>query len=192
MSDQLPALATPAEVAEYLRTTTAPLAQDRYRGTGPKFIKDGSRVLYRWSHILEWLETQHISTHRRSDTAAMSDTADRLAQALRDLIREAVQEAVERERAKPPPARVVERPKVPEDFDRCPWCNKKHMRHLMPVKEAQQQLGGISPTTFYALVKDGELSLIKIGRRSFVHSEELDDFLTRKQYDASGRTETAG
>jgi hypothetical protein len=56
------------------------------------------------------------------------------------------------------------------------------MRHLMPVKEAQQQLGGISPTTFYALVKDGELSLIKICRSSFVHSEELDDFLTRKRF----------
>jgi hypothetical protein len=59
----------------------------------------------------------------------------------------------------------------------------------MPVKEAQQQLGGISPTTFYALVKDGELSLIKICRRSFVHSEELDD---SSRESASGRTETAG
>jgi excisionase family DNA binding protein len=61
------------------------------------------------------------------------------------------------------------------------------MRHLMSVKEAPQQLGGISPTTFYALVKEGELSLVKIGRRSFVHSEELDDFLRRKRYDPSGR-----
>jgi excisionase family DNA binding protein len=123
----------------------------------------------------------------------MSDAAERLAQALRDLINEAVQAAVERERPTPPPARVVERPQVPgEDFDRCPWCHKKHMRHLMPVKEARQQLGGISPTTFYALVKEGELSLVKIGRRSFVHAEELDDFLRRKRYDASGRTETAG
>jgi hypothetical protein len=56
----------------------------------------------------------------------------------------------------------------------------------MPVKEAQQQLGGISPTTFYPLVKDGELSLIKICRRSFVHSEELDDFLTRKRFRSNG------
>ena len=32
------------------------------------------------------------------------------------------------------------------------------MRHLMPVNMARQQQGGISPTTFYALVKDGELS----------------------------------
>ena len=94
----------------------------------------------------------------------MSDTADRLAQALPDLINEAVQAAVERDRPTPPTARVVERPNEPEgDFDLCRWCNKEHMRHLMPVKEARQQLGGISPTTFYALVKEGELSLVKIG-----------------------------
>ena len=47
------------------------------------------------------------------------------------------------------------------------------------AKEAREQLGGISPTTFYALVKEGELSLVKIGRRSFVQAEELDDFLRR-------------
>ena len=41
---------------------------------------------------------------------------------------ESVQAAVERERPTPPPARLVERPEVPEeDFDLCPWCNKKHM-----------------------------------------------------------------
>jgi excisionase family DNA binding protein len=118
----------------------------------------------------------------------MTDAADQLAQALRDLINEAVQAAVERERPTPP-ARVVERPNVPdESFDLCPWCDKKHVRHLMPVKEARHQLGGISPTTFYVLVKEGELSLVKIGRRLFVQAEELDDFLRRKRYDASGRT----
>jgi len=52
MSDQLPALATPAELAEYLRTTTASLAQDRYKGTGPKYMKRGRRVLYRWSDVV--------------------------------------------------------------------------------------------------------------------------------------------
>jgi excisionase family DNA binding protein len=123
---------------------------------------------------------------------SMSDATDRLAQALRDLINEAAQAAVERERPTPPPARVVERPLQDKEFDPCPWCDKKHMRHLMPVKEVRQQLGGISPTTFYALVKEGELSLVKIGRRSFVHAEELDDFLRRKRYDPSSRMETAG
>jgi hypothetical protein len=30
--------------------------QIRFRGTGPKFIKRGSRVLYRWSDVSEWLD----------------------------------------------------------------------------------------------------------------------------------------
>ena len=64
MSDELPRLATPAEVADYLHTTTAALAQDRYKGTGPKFIKHGSRVLYRWSDVLEWLDR---NTMQRTD-----------------------------------------------------------------------------------------------------------------------------
>jgi excisionase family DNA binding protein len=75
-----------------------------------------------------------------------------------------------------------------EDSDQCPWCDKKHVRHLMPIKEARQQLVRISPTTFYAMVKQGELSLVKIGSRSFIHAEELDDFLRRKRYDPSGQT----
>ena len=123
----------------------------------------------------------------------MSDAADRLAQAIRDVINEAVHAAVELQRPTPPPARAAEHPKMAEeDFDECPWCNKRHMRLLLPVKEARQQLGGISPTTFDALVKEGELSLVKIGRRSFVQAEELDDFLGRKRYDPSGRMEATG
>jgi len=122
----------------------------------------------------------------------MSDSADRLAQALHDLINEAVREAVARHLPAPPPTQTIERPPVPdENFDLCPWCCKKHMRHLISVTEARHQLGGISPTTFYALVNEGELSLVKIGRRSFVHAEDLDDFPRRRRYDASGRTETA-
>ena len=121
--------------------------------------------------------------------AFVSDAADRLAQALRDLINEAVQAAVERDRPTPPLERVAGSGNVPEaNFDLCPWCNKKHMRHRMPVNEARHQLGRISPTTLYALVKEGEISLVKIGRRSFVQAEELDDFPSRRRYDASGRT----
>jgi excisionase family DNA binding protein len=63
---------------------------------------------------------------------------------------------------------------------------QEHIRHLLPVKEARHQLGGISPTTFYALIKDGELSLVKIGRRSFVQAEDLDDFVRRKRDVPSG------
>ena len=67
MSNQLPPLATPAEIAEYLRSTTAALAQDRYKGTGPKFIKRGSSVLYRWSDVLEWLDRNTIQHRRFND-----------------------------------------------------------------------------------------------------------------------------
>lgn len=49
-------LATAEEVAEYLRTTKAKLANDRYRGVGPKFVKHGRRVLYRWSDVYAWTE----------------------------------------------------------------------------------------------------------------------------------------
>ena len=128
----------------------------------------------------------------------MSDAADRLAQALRDLINEAVQEAVAR---LPTPGDTPQvRGQVPGDpvdeeirreyekrfGESAPkvWGE----RRLISVVEARAWLGGISPTTFYALVKRGELSLVKIGRRSFVQAEDLDDYLRRKRYDVSSRT----
>jgi hypothetical protein len=98
----------------------------------------------------------------------MSDSADRLAQALYDLINAAVQEAIARHLPAPSPAQAVERRQLPGDrSELCPWCNKKHMRHLMPVAEARQQLGGVSPTTFYALVKEANCrSLRSVAARS--------------------------
>jgi hypothetical protein len=72
----------------------------------------------------------------------MSGAADRLAQAIRDVINEAVHAAaVGPERTTPTPARAVERPEIPqEDFDLCPWRNKKHMRPPCRLKKP-----GISP-----------------------------------------------
>jgi len=49
-------IANPAQVAEALGITEMALAQMRYRGTGPKFIKRGSRVLYRWSDVSAYLD----------------------------------------------------------------------------------------------------------------------------------------
>ncbi|MFZ2177025.1 MAG: helix-turn-helix domain-containing protein [Rhodococcus sp. (in: high G+C Gram-positive bacteria)] len=57
-------LATPNEVAAYLRTSAAKLAQDRYRGIGPKFIKHGRRVLYRWADVQAWADA---NTLQRTD-----------------------------------------------------------------------------------------------------------------------------
>jgi hypothetical protein len=49
-------IARPPQVAEALGITESALAQMRYRGTGPRFIKRGSRVLYRWSDISTYLD----------------------------------------------------------------------------------------------------------------------------------------
>jgi excisionase family DNA binding protein len=100
-------------------------------------------------------------------------------------------------------ARAVDKPTIGRRFARrasgvtgggyaCSARANARYGHIMTVKEARQHLGGISSITFYALVKKGELSLVKIGRRSFVDWEELDDFVRRKRYDASGRMEIAG
>ncbi|MDG4825674.1 helix-turn-helix domain-containing protein [Asanoa sp. WMMD1127] len=57
MSDRRP-LGTPAEVAEYLRKPVRTLEQWRYVGTGPKFVKAGRDVRYRWSDVDAWLDQQ--------------------------------------------------------------------------------------------------------------------------------------
>lgn len=55
-------LVKPAEVAEYLGTTTANLAQMRYRGTGPKFVKLGHRaVRYSWENVHAWIEANTLT-----------------------------------------------------------------------------------------------------------------------------------
>jgi hypothetical protein len=49
-------LLTPKQVAEYRGTTTAVLAQERYRGCGPKYIRDGRRIRYRAKDIAAYLD----------------------------------------------------------------------------------------------------------------------------------------
>ncbi|WP_054814896.1 helix-turn-helix domain-containing protein [Nocardia arizonensis] len=49
-------LATPAEVAQVLRTTPARLANDRHRGRGIPYVKNGASVLYRWDDVRDWIE----------------------------------------------------------------------------------------------------------------------------------------
>lgn len=53
------ALVPPAALAEFLGTTTGALAQMRYRGVGPKFIKLGGKAIrYRESDVSAWLDQQ--------------------------------------------------------------------------------------------------------------------------------------
>ncbi|WP_396125339.1 helix-turn-helix transcriptional regulator [Arthrobacter sp. CJ23] len=49
----------PPAVAEFLGTTEGSLAQMRYRGQGPRFIKLGPKaVRYRESDLTAWLDQQ--------------------------------------------------------------------------------------------------------------------------------------
>lgn len=57
--------ATSKEVAAYLCTTEAGLAQLRYRGMGPNFIRVGPRkVIYRWADVHKYLDD---NTCQRTD-----------------------------------------------------------------------------------------------------------------------------
>lgn len=60
-------LVVPDVIAEYLGVSSRQLAQMRYMGTGPEFIKIGSRVRYRMSAVVEWLDGQ-----RRTQTGVAS------------------------------------------------------------------------------------------------------------------------
>ena len=57
-------IALPPQVAKVLDTSLAGLAQMRHRGTGPRFIKRGHRVLYRWSEVRAYLDA---NTCQRTD-----------------------------------------------------------------------------------------------------------------------------
>jgi predicted DNA-binding transcriptional regulator AlpA len=57
--------ATSKEVAKYLHTSETGLAQLRYKGNGPKFVRVGGRkVIYRWSDVQDYLDA---NTLQRTD-----------------------------------------------------------------------------------------------------------------------------
>lgn len=56
--DQDYGLATPADLMKRYGRTAASLAQDRYRGTGPRYFTSGKRVFYRWADVLAWEESR--------------------------------------------------------------------------------------------------------------------------------------
>lgn len=52
-------LLTPAELAERLSTSVAQLANWRYQGIGPQFIKTGAKLIrYRAADVEAWLDAQ--------------------------------------------------------------------------------------------------------------------------------------
>lgn len=58
--DNPDALFTPRHVAPYRHMTENALAQERFAGTGPRYIKLGKRVYYRASDLKAWLDTHTV------------------------------------------------------------------------------------------------------------------------------------
>lgn len=51
-------LADTEEVAEYMSKPPRTLEQWRYRGVGPRYLKVGRDVRYRWEDVDAWLDEQ--------------------------------------------------------------------------------------------------------------------------------------
>lgn len=55
-------LATPGEVAAYLRKPPKTLTEWRYRGIGPAYTRSGRDVRYDWDDVLAWVAQQRRET----------------------------------------------------------------------------------------------------------------------------------
>jgi len=95
----------------------------------------------------------------------MADTADQLAAAIRQLIDDAVQAAL---KAQQPPA------PLPSERTR-PLEELPQSRALYPLRDIQQMLG-ISRSTVYQLLSNGQLPSVKVGRR-FVTAAALRAYI---------------
>lgn len=51
------------------------------------------------------------------------------------------------------------------------------LRHLVPIEDAQIELGGISRTTLYKLLEEGHLVRARIGRRAFITGDSIAAYI---------------
>jgi hypothetical protein len=51
---------------------------------------------------------------------------------------------------------------------------------LLPVDESSET-PGIGRTLIYGFFRDGSLKPIKIGRRTFIHRDDLNDFIEQRR-----------
>jgi excisionase family DNA binding protein len=98
--------------------------------------------------------------------SSMTDSADQLAAAIRQVVADAVQAALKAQSVPEPPPL-----KPPKPVDEWP-----PERMLYPLREIQQKLS-ISRSTVYQLVGDGQLASVKIGHRRFVTAAALHAYI---------------
>jgi hypothetical protein len=55
------ALFPPKDVAEFRHKTVGALAQERFSGTGPRYVRDGRRVLYRAADLADYIRANTVT-----------------------------------------------------------------------------------------------------------------------------------
>lgn len=63
-------LATPEDLAEFLKIPEKTLTDWRYRGEGPKWRRVGRHPRYDWDDVDAWLDAQPKSRATRKESAA--------------------------------------------------------------------------------------------------------------------------
>jgi excisionase family DNA binding protein len=96
----------------------------------------------------------------------MTDAAEQLAAAIRQVVNEAVEAALQGQVAVEPPP-----PEPPKAVDQWP-----PERMLFSLKEVQHRLS-VSRTTIYELIGGGQLPSVTIGRRRFVTAAALGAYV---------------
>jgi hypothetical protein len=56
-------LLTPKQVAAIRQKSEPALVQERKRGIGPPFIRDGGRILYPEDDLYAWLDARRVNTN---------------------------------------------------------------------------------------------------------------------------------
>ena len=54
------------------------------------------------------------------------------------------------------------------------------LRPLLTAKQTRRLLGGIAKSTLWRLVRQGELPVVRIGRRTFFRPEDVENLVARK------------
>jgi excisionase family DNA binding protein len=61
------------------------------------------------------------------------------------------------------------------------------MTTLLTVEQAAEQLGGVSRSTLYQLMRSGELASVKIGRRRLIPAEAIADYVLNLRVGSTSR-----
>lgn len=53
----------------------------------------------------------------------------------------------------------------------------RELARLVPIEDAQRELGGIGRTTLYELIEHGHLVRARIGRRAFITGDSITAYI---------------